>query len=80
MDQIKKFLQKLNHKNKEDLKVILDKITSRDLTFLDVRKIKGRNNYYRVRQRNYRIIFYMDINRVEIVFAGRRDDNTYKGF
>lgn len=80
MDQIKKLLQKIRSKDKLILEETFDLVISRKTDFLDIRKLKGWDNYYRVRKGDYRIIFYMDDDYVKIIFVGNKDDNTYKQF
>lgn len=43
-----------------------------------VQKIQGSRHLYRIRVGQFRIIFYMDRNDIEIVDVERRNEHTYK--
>ena len=57
MDRIIKALQKLNQQTRSDLKEILLKIDAGDFNSLDLKKLKGRKDIFRVRKGKMRIIF-----------------------
>ncbi|MBU6231908.1 MAG: hypothetical protein KGI45_02145 [Patescibacteria group bacterium] len=79
MNKSDKYLQKLPEKEREAILGILRQIMGGDLSSLDLKKIKGYDNYFRVRKGHTRIIFHLDRNGIpEIRHIGRKDDNTYK--
>jgi mRNA-degrading endonuclease RelE of RelBE toxin-antitoxin system len=57
-----KFLIKLDIKQQILLKEIIDKILSWNLEWLDITKIKWKDNFYRCRKWKIRIIFYEENN------------------
>lgn len=57
MDKIEKFLKKLSAKNREKIKEFLRKILVNDLAGLDVKKLNGFEDLYRIRSGEIRIIF-----------------------
>ncbi|OIP80395.1 MAG: hypothetical protein AUK20_01410 [Parcubacteria group bacterium CG2_30_45_37] len=77
MDKITKALKKLTAGEKEIVKEILTKIDSLDFNGLDIKKLKGRQDIYRVRKGKIRIIYRLNDNRVIILTLERRNDNTY---
>lgn len=79
MDKITKALQKLSPQEHEKIKGILKKLKSGNIKNLDIKKLKDRNDIYRVRLGNIRIIYRKDIsNRIHILAVARRNKKTYK--
>jgi mRNA interferase RelE/StbE len=77
MDKLTKALKKLSTKERKHLKTILFKIKSGDLTNVDITKLKGHDNIYRVRVGSYRVIFIKQKTDIKILSLERRNDNTY---
>ena len=78
MDKIAKALKKLVAGEKEIVKEILTKIDCLDFNGLDIKKLKGRQDIYRVRKGKIRIIYHLnDDNKITILTLERRNDNTY---
>jgi len=79
MDKIQKALKKLNRKEKGQLKIILEKLVQNDRRNLDIKKLKGRNDIFRVRKGGMRIIYRLDSNKnICILIIEKRNDKTYK--
>jgi mRNA-degrading endonuclease RelE of RelBE toxin-antitoxin system len=79
MDKISKALKKLTNKEKDTIKTILKKIKNNSFTDLDIKKLKGRNDIFRVRKGKIRIIFRKNSeNDISILAIERRQDKTYK--
>ncbi len=78
MDKIEKALDKLNSREKRKVKEILLQIDKSNLNNLDTKKLKGRNNVFRVRKGDLRIIFCKINNSIKILTIERRGSNTYK--
>lgn len=79
MDRISKALQKLNSKEREELKSLLERIKGNETSDLDVRKLKGKSNIFRVRKGRIRVIFAKQADGVINVLAvERKSDNTYR--
>lgn len=78
MDKINKALKKLTIKEKTTVKTMLIKINSHDFTGFDIKKLKGRQDIYRVRKGKIRIIYKIDNSKkISILTIERRNDNTY---
>lgn len=77
MDKIAKALKKLAAGEKKIVKAILVKINCHDFNGLDIKKLKGRQDIYRVRKGKIRIIYRLDNNKIFILTVERRNDNTY---
>lgn len=78
MDQIKKFLKKLNSKEREVLLLLMQKIQKHGLTIPGIKKLKGHETLYRVRMGRYRIIFRLKNKIIEITKITKRGNQTYK--
>ena len=77
MDRLRKLLRSLSVNEENALNELLEKIYARKLKGSDVKKLKGKLNIYRVRMGDLRVIFHDDGAQIAILFAGRRNDNTY---
>lgn len=78
MDLIQKFLKRLDAKRQSAAKQVIDQIYARDFTSLDMKKLKGHKNLYRVRKGKMRIQFTINDNDT-ITMRGIefRNNNTY---
>jgi len=78
MDKISKALRRLTAKEREKIKETLVKIKTGDFFGLDLKKLNDREDVFRVRKGNLRIIFRADKNKkIFILAVERRNDNTY---
>ena len=77
MNKLDKFLFKLDKKIREVVKRVISLIISGDFSMLDMKKLKGSQNRYRVRVGRIRIIFEQTENGNKIQDISFRDDNTY---
>ena len=77
MDKIKKFLEKLSQKEKETTKEILSLLETNNVSGLDVKKLKGYENIFRVRKGKLRIIFSYNKNLNELYLEKIVFDHNY---
>lgn len=77
MDKLVKVLKKLSAKEKKGLQIILKKIKSDDFANLNLKKLKGKDNIFRVRKGKIRVIFMKRDGSISILAIERRSDNTY---
>ena len=77
MDKISKTLKKLSTKEKIKVKILLEKILSGAFSNVDIKKLKARDDIYRIRQGNLRIIFRKRETVITILTIERRSDTTY---
>ncbi len=78
MDKVDKALKKLVPKEKERIKNIIKALQSGYFDNLDIRKLKGREDIFRIRSGNLRIIYQIRDNKVFILKLGYKKENTYK--
>lgn len=79
-DRIQKFLLKLSEKQRREIERLVERIVGGDIDGLDVKKLQGSKNVYRVRKGNFRIIYRMLENEAFIIAIERRSKSTYREF
>ncbi len=80
MDKIKKVIKKLTEKEKKVTKNIFKKIEKGIFNNLDIKKLKGYSDIFRVRKGGIRIIFRKTNKGIFIISIERRREKTYKKF
>lgn len=78
MDKIEKALKKLSAKEQAQIKQILSRLNSGKLDGLDVKKLKGRDDIFRARKGDLRIIYRFENRNIFILSIDRRNEGTYK--
>ncbi len=81
MDSIDKFLRKLDNDEGLLVRDLLERIYAHAWQGLDLKKLKGYENIYRVRTRKIRIIFKVVTRtpfEIKLLSVSRKDDNTYR--
>ncbi len=78
MPTLKKLLSKFNREDRQILESLIDKIISLDWYGLDVKKLKGENDIFRVRKGKVRIIYQIRYGQIFILKVGHRKEDTYK--
>lgn len=78
MDKLEKALTKLSEKERRQLKAILNTLKSnQSFSGFDVKKLKGREDIFRIRKGKLRIIFRSAKGGIFILAIERRSDNIY---
>ncbi len=77
MDKKEKFLNKIPVYDKIKILKAINCILADDTTLLDITKLKGLGNQYRVRVGSYRIKFIKYVTFNKVTEVSRRGDNTY---
>lgn len=77
MDSITKLLRKLSAKEREHLEKVLVALLSGKISSLDIKKLTGVDNVYRVRVGSLRVIFQKQGDDIQILEISRRNENTY---
>ncbi len=78
MNKIEKALKKLSASERQVFKKMLISIQSGKLSNLDIKKLKGRTDIYRVRKGRMRIIFQkIADDDYRILTLERKSENTY---
>ena len=80
MDRIDKSFKKLDEKEKLQVKKILTKLLAGDFKNLDIKKLKGKEDIFRVRNGSIRIIYRIKNKGPFILLVERRNDKTYRLF
>ena len=77
MDKIQKVLAKLSKVEQRKLKEILERLAQNNLKGLDVKKLKGRIDIFRVRKGDLRIIYRVQGGAIFVLTVERRSETTY---
>ena len=81
MDRIEKALKKFTEKERKTVKDILRMLKKGELSKLDIKKLKGRQDIYRVRRGGIRIIYRFDeAGEIFTLAIELRSEKTYKNF
>lgn len=79
VDQINKTLLRMSEKERLHIKKVVAMIVRGNLQGLDVKKLKGYDNAYRVREGVWRIIFRITSpDEAEVISITRRSESTYR--
>lgn len=78
MDKIEKTLREFSKKEREKIKDILKRIDGKEFKGLNLKKLKGQNNIFRVRKEKLRIIYRQTDSRIFILTIEKRTEKTYK--
>ncbi|MFA5134159.1 MAG: hypothetical protein WC459_05155 [Patescibacteria group bacterium] len=76
-DKIAKALSRFFQKEKEFVKNLLLKIYKRDVAGLNLKKLKGRNDIYRIRKRKIRIVYKIDEKQIYLLAIERRCEHSF---
>ena len=79
-DKIEKALRRLSPKERVKLKEVLVAIKTGKLDGLDIVKLKGQRDIYRVRKGDMRVIFLRTESAITILSVERRSETTYRNF
>lgn len=80
MDKIGKVLRKLTAKEQRQIKEILIRLQAGFFKNLDVKKLKGHEDIFRVRKGTLRIIYRLKDGEAFLLAIERRSEKTYKNF
>ncbi len=78
MDKIAKALNKLHPKERAQIKDTLLKLQSGDAAGLDIKKLNGRDDIFRIRRGNFRILYRLETGTIFILAIERRNEKTYR--
>lgn len=77
MHKIDKFLAKLTREQRLKILSVAEQILGGDFTGLNLKKLGGAEDEYRIRVGRIRIKFTMNKAGINIYYVGYRDDTTY---
>lgn len=80
MDKLEKVLTRLSSKERTQVKKILEQLYTKDLSDLNIKKLKGRFDIFRVRKGNLRIIYRIQKEEIFILAIERRSEKTYREY
>lgn len=80
MDKFEKAFKKLTDKEQEQLEKILAQLEAGLFKNIDIKKLKGTNDIFRVRKGNIRLIYQIRSGKIFLLKISRRSEKTYKNF
>ena len=80
MNKLEKSLKRLSPKETKAVEKVVEKVTKRVWTGLDVVKLKGTTDVFRVRVGRLRVIFRQRAKEVDILVIESRSEKTYRNF
>ncbi len=81
MNALEKAVAKLTAKDKKLVAETVEKIIKHSFEDLNVEKLKGTTNAFRVRKGDFRIVYYLKDNKEPMIISiERRSEKTYKKF
>ena len=80
MDKIQKALNKLSDKERKLMKEILARLNAGDILGLNIQKLKGHPDIFRLRKGDLRIIFRKIQKNIFLLAIERRSEKTYRDF
>lgn len=80
MDKITKALRRLTPKEQRIVKQILERIEFGETFGMNLQKLKGHENIFRVRKGDIRILFMKMNSATTILAIERRSEKTYRDF
>lgn len=78
MDKISKVLVRFSKKERERVREILEKLKKTNFKGLDVKKLKGREDIFRVRKGDIRILYRQASAEIFVLAIERKSEKTYK--
>lgn len=78
MDKLTKALKKLSNKERKAVAGVLKQLIAGDFSDLDLKKLKGYEDVFRVRKGSVRILFRLQRGDVQLIVIDRRREDTYK--
>lgn len=78
MERIEKDLQKLSPKERVWAKELIERLVAGETKGLDIQKLKGGADIFRVRKGNFRIIYRIVKGEAILLRVARRSEKTYK--
>ena len=80
MDKIHKALNKLSAKEQKLVKDVLQRLYRNDLAGMNVQKLQGHSDIFRIRKGDLRIIYRRTEKDVFLLAIERRSEKTYRNY
>lgn len=78
MDKIEKALARLTEKERARVRDILTRLRAGDTKGLNIKKLKGREDIFRARKGDIRILYRTEGERIFMLAIERRNEKTYR--
>jgi mRNA-degrading endonuclease RelE of RelBE toxin-antitoxin system len=78
MNAIEKALKKLSAEERRWVREILEKLIANKMQGLDIEKLQGRDDLFRIRKGDVRVVYRKSGNAISILLVERRSEKTYR--
>jgi mRNA interferase RelE/StbE len=78
MPALRKLLSKFDEAERKIIETLIEKVISLNWHGLDIKKLRGYQNIFRIRKGKIRIIFSKNEKNIFILSIDRRSESTYK--
>lgn len=78
MPPLRKLLSKFGLEERKTLEFLIQKITSLDWRGLDIKKLRGYQDIFRLRKGKFRIVFRKHKTGISVINIDRRNEKTYR--
>mgnify|MGYP000462868740 CR=1 FL=1 len=78
MDKVSKFLKRLSKQERQKLETVIKDVLIGNIQNIEVKKLSGYKNIFRVRVGDIRIVFENKDGSIKLIFVGRKKEDTYK--
>lgn len=80
MNELQKAIARLFKEHRSTFDSLMIRLLARDFLGLNVGKLKGHKDLYRLKHGKLRIIFQMDQSGLSVLQVGLRSEKTYRNF
>lgn len=80
MDKDEKFVRKLPLKERKIILALVGRVILRKWSGLDIKRLSGHKDIYRLRKGDVRILFQDKGDDIEVFSIGKRNEETYKDY
>lgn len=80
MNKLEKFFEKLDSKERIFLLGLTSRVKAGDLQGLNIKKLEGETNVFRLKKGDFRIIYSKNGQNIDLISVTRRSEKTYRDF
>jgi mRNA-degrading endonuclease RelE of RelBE toxin-antitoxin system len=77
MNPVEKALRKLTPQERDWVEGVIERIVSGKTAGLDIKRLRGYGDVFRIRKGKIRVIYLQKEGRAEVLSIGRRNESTY---
>lgn len=78
MTKLTRLLKKFSRKEQEEIDLLISKLVKFNFTGLDIKKLSGHSDIFRLKKGRLRIIYQTEKGKVILLDISKRSENSYK--